>query len=804
MKVSLSWLKEYVPIHLSVSDLADALTMAGLEVEAVEDRYACLETVVVGRVVEVLPHPNADRLKLCRVEDGNGVARVVCGAPNVVTGMNAPLARVGTLLSNGTLLERSVIRGEVSEGMLCSEVELGLGPDGSGIMTLDGDFQPGVSLKAALQLSDFTFEIGLTPNRPDCLSMMGVAREIAAIQGVDVNPPVFSLPDTEGDIGAFTSVGIDAPEHCPRYAARLLDRITVAPSPHWLQDRLRSVGVRPINNLVDVTNFVMLESGQPLHAFDFDNLAGHRIVVRTAGEGEPFTTLDQKPRRLSEQMLMICDGEKPVAVGGVMGGLNSEIEASTTRVLIESACFDPISIRKTSKALGLNTDASHRFERGVDPDGTLFALDRAAGLMAELGQGRLVGGTIDEDSRTAETLVLHLSVAATNNLLGTELDRDDVAALLERIAFTVTAVGEDDLEVRVPSFRVDVSRPCDLMEEVARLSGYNQIPTTFPALPAQGTIPSPFMVRRNKVREILSGFGFSETINYSFISPDSCDRIGLAENDPRRCHVALINPISEEQAVMRTTLVPGMLETAQRNISRQQNHLRLFEIGKIFLPQTDAPLPIEKEMLVGLWTGPRVKSAWHTQETACDFFDIKGAVEGMALALGISGCSFTALPDDQCCYTRAGHTAQILYDGRMLGLVGEVDTPVVNAYSLKQPTFIFELDLEMLGQLLPGETQMSPIPRFPSTTRDITVIVDRDVESSRLLDVVIHFGEELVADLYLFDVFSGDPIPAGKKSVSFRVVYRSDQRTLEDDTVNEIHHHLTHRLITEFGAALPT
>ena len=391
MKVSLSWLKEYVPIHLPVSDLADALTMAGLEVEAVEDRYAYLETVAVGRVVEVMPHPNADRLKLCRVDGGNGVVPVVCGAPNVVAGMNAPLACVGTLLPNGTLLERSVIRGEVSEGMLCSELELGLGPDGSGIMALDADFQPGVSLKAALQLSDFTFEIGLTPNRPDCLSMMGVAREIAAIEGVDLNLPVFSLPDTEGDIGDFTSVSIDAPEHCPRYAARLLDHISVAPSPHWLQDRLRSVGVRPINNLVDVTNFVMLETGQPLHAFDFDNLAGHRIVVRTAVEGEPFTTLDQKGRRLSEQMLMICDGEKPVAVGGVMGGLNSEIEASTTRVLIESACFDPISIRKTSKALGLNTDASHRFERGVDPDGTLFALDRAAGLMAELGQGALGG-----------------------------------------------------------------------------------------------------------------------------------------------------------------------------------------------------------------------------------------------------------------------------------------------------------------------------------------------------------------------------------------------------------------------------
>ena len=320
MKVSLSWLKEYVPINMAVTDLADALTMVGLEVEAVEDRYAYLETVVVGRVVDVLPHPNADRLKLCRVDAGDGLVPVVCGAPNVATGMNVPLARVGTLLPNGTLLENTVIRGEASEGMLCSEIELGLGRDGSGLMILDEDFQPGVSLKAALELSDHALEIGLTPNRPDCLSMMGVAREIAAIQGIQMNPPAFSLPDAEGDINAFASVTIDAPDHCPRYAARLLDGITVAPSPHWLQDRLRSVGVRPINNLVDVTNFVMLETGQPLHAFDFDNLAGQRIVVRTAVAGEPFTTLDQKPRRLSDQMLMICDGEKPVAVGGGHGG----------------------------------------------------------------------------------------------------------------------------------------------------------------------------------------------------------------------------------------------------------------------------------------------------------------------------------------------------------------------------------------------------------------------------------------------------------------------------------------------------
>jgi phenylalanyl-tRNA synthetase beta chain len=472
-------------------------------------------------------------------------------------------------------------------------------------------------------------------------------------------------------------------------------------------------------------------------------------------------------------------------------------------VLIESACFDPISIRRTSKALGLNTDASHRFERGVDPDGTLFALNRAAGLMVELAQGRLVDGVIDEDFRNSRPPLLSLGVRETNDLLGTDLDRDRMAALLESIDFEVRADVSEALRVQVPSFRVDVTRPQDLMEEVARLSGYNQIPTTFPRLPAQGATPSPMMVRRNQVRDILCGFGFSEAINYSFISADSCDRIRLQGDDPRRHHISLLNPISEEQSVMRTTLVPGMLEAGQRNIARQQNNLRLFEIGKVFLPQSDAALPLEKEMLVGLWTGRRAKAAWHTREAPCDFFDIKGTVEGLALALGLAELSFSALPDAQCRFTHAGRTAQVSHDGRALGIVGEVDGEVVDTYGLKQPAFIFELDLAVIDRLAVDSKRMTPIPRFPSTARDITVIVDQTIESGCLLDAVAQFGEKLVEEIYLFDVFAGDPIPGGKKSVSFRVVYRSAERTLEDESVNAIHQHLTHRLIDEFGAALP-
>ena len=399
--------------------------------------------------------------------------------------------------------------------------------------------------------------------------------------------------------------------------------------------------------------------------------------------------------------------------------------------------------------------------------------------------------------------VLTLNVDATNNLLGTNLEGARMASLLESIEFEVQMEGSNDLVVTVPSFRVDVFRPQDLMEEVARLSGYNEIPTTFPALPSHGVVPSSMMVLRNQVRSILSGFGFSEAINYSFIGADACDRMQLDGDDPRRRHVPLLNPISEDLAVMRTSLIPGVLEAAQRNISRQQTELRLFEIGKVFFPQAGELLPKEKEMLVGCWIGAADKAAWHSQERTCDFFDIKGTVEGLSLVLGIENLSFKALPDDQCRIFRAGHAARISGGDQVVGHVGELNTAVVDAFRLKPPVFLFELDVEAVVRLLPGTKQMVPIARFPSTTRDITVIVDQGMEAGRLIEAVAAFEEALVEDVYLFDVFAGDPIPSGKKSVSFRVVYRSAERTLDDESINRLHQNLTHRLITEVGAALP-
>jgi phenylalanyl-tRNA synthetase beta chain len=804
MKVSLSWLRLYVDLTLDAAQLAHRLTMAGLEVEAVCDRYAYLENVLVGRVTAVAPHPQSDKLKLCRVQAGDRMYEVVCGAPNVAVDMLAPLALPGTELIDGTILTSSSIRGQRSEGMLCSEIELGLGLDGAGLMVLDSALTPGTPLNQALNLSDPVLEIGLTPNRSDCLSLLGIAREVAGLQGTALKRPDVRMPETRDRIDDHASVRIEAPDHCPRYAARLMSGITVAPSPFWLQDRLRSVGLRPINNLVDITNFVMLETGQPLHAFDFDHLAGHRIVVRTARPEESFTTLDGKERQLTAEMLMICDGEKPVAVGGVMGGLNSEIEDGTSRVLLESAYFDPISIRKTAKKLGLNTDASHRFERGVDPRGTLLALDRAAALMVELGQGILIDGIIDacHDLPTPESI--HLDVRAANRTLGTALDAGQMAGLLRSVEFRVDAAGDDGLQVTVPSFRVDVSRPQDLMEEIARLWGYDNIPVSFAAIPAGSKTAEKPWLQRRRICEKMAGMGFNEAINYSFIHKDSCDRIGFGADDRRRRLVEILNPLSEEQAVLRTSLIPGLLETMQRNLARQTRTIKIFEVGKAFISRGANRQPEEIEMLVGLWTGDRSPSGWFGKSTACDFYDLKGAVESLFMELHLPEARFTVLPKEECTFTRPGASARIILDGSQVGIIGQIDAKALDAYNLKQPAFVFELDFGRLVDNIPDAVVAQPLPKYPATARDATLIVDQRIEAQALIAEVKSMDQPLLENVHIFDVYQGKPVPENRKSISLRLTYRSAHETLEDEAVNQIHKEITGRLVDSFKADLPT
>ena len=807
MKASLSWLKDYVPIEMDPANLAEALTMVGLEVESLSERYNYLDTVFVGRIDEIVPHPNADKLHLCRVNTGHGQISVVCGAPNIQIGMLSPVALPGTEFPEGFVLEKSIIRGQPSEGMLCSEGELGLGDDRSGIMALEPSLSVGNKLNSALALSDTVFEIEITPNRPDCLSIIGIAREIAAIQKVRLVYPDSKLVDKGNQISERTSIKIEAPEHCPRYVARLLEDIKVKPSPYWLQDRLLSVGLRPINNIVDVTNFVLMESGQPLHAFDFDRLAENRIVVRTAGKGETFVTLDQKERVLDSEMLMICDGQKAVAIGGVMGGLNSEIEESTTRVLLESAYFNPVSIRRTSKQLGLSTDACYRFERGVDPEGQIVSANRAAKLMAELGGGRLISGLIDEYPNRQSVKSLKLSAKNTNRLLGTQLQSKEIANLLKSIEFKVEKKAakneKDTLKVTPPSFRVDISRPEDLMEEVARLSGYNNIPTTFPVMPATGRSAHKQIELRQQMRQLMDGFGFRETINYSFMHKQSADRLRLKPDDQRRKLVNILNPLTEDQAAMRTSLVPGLLQTVHYNFFQQTKNLKIFEIGKIFINEDPRQLPREPEILAGIWTGSRYEASWHDQATDCDFYDIKGVVEGLLNALHIDSIQFTQLPENECTYTRAGYSAQILSNNTLLGVLGEIHPVVLANYDLKQTLFLFELNFDHLVPLIKDIRQSKPIPKFPAIFRDITIIINKDIETQKVVAEAQNQREEFVESFSLLDVFEGKPIAEGKKSVSLRVTYRSSVKTLKDEDVTPIHQSIADRLVKAFKASLP-
>ncbi|MFO8084469.1 MAG: phenylalanine--tRNA ligase subunit beta [Desulfobacterales bacterium] len=803
MIVSLSWLKDYVATELDIASLADALTMVGLEVEAVWDRYSYLNSIVVGKITHVSPHPNAEKLTVCTVDIGDLSQDVVCGAPNAAKDLMVPLALPGAVFPNGTTIEKCLIRGVESSGMLCSEHELALGAGKDTLMELSQTLKPGISLAEALALCDYVMEIGLTPNRSDCLSILGIAREIAAIEKIELKYPPFLLNDSSGDISRLTSVTIETPEHCPRYCARLVENVTIGSSPFWLQDRLTSVGLRPLNAIVDITNFVMMETGQPLHAFNFDHLSQNRIVVRTATAGEVFTTLDGKNRILSSEMLMICDGEKPVAIGGVMGGENSEIQDDTTRVLIESAYFDPVSIRKTSKSLGLNTDASHRFERGVDPDGTIKALNRAASLMADISGGRIVPGLIDENPIEYQKKSIELKTSEANKVLGISLETHQIRKLLESIGFGIESMNSQKLQTVVPSFRVDVERPQDLMEEVARLYGYDRIPTTFPLIPAQRREPSVGWLFRGRVKDLMRGLGFNEVVNYSFVDDKSCDLLRLDEQDERRKLLKIINPLSEDMAVMRTSLVPGLLRTMHLNLAQQAKNLRIFEIGNIFISRGQDELPDEKEFLAALWTGSRHDHCVHIKDAECDFYDVKGAVEALLRSLEIQGAVFTEMPPSECPYTQKGQSAKIIIQGKNVGLVGQLHPQVLAAFDLKQKAFIFELNQSILSYLTPQTKKFQPIPKFPPTSRDITIIVEKQIESRQVVEMAGEIDNALVESVFLYDVYEGAPIPKGHKSITLRIVYRSAEKTLEDADVTPVTEKIAKYLLDKLHATLP-
>jgi phenylalanyl-tRNA synthetase beta chain len=799
MRVGYNWLKDYVDFDLSPSELADLLTMSGLEVEELVDRYDYLSNVVTARVAEVWDHPQSDHLKVCKVEDGGASFQVICGAPNVKAGMITAFARVGTELPGGQTVGEVEIRGEKSSGMLCSEAELVTGPDASGIIAFDDSTAPGQGVKQVLGLSDHTLEIGVTPNRPDCLCIMGVAREVAGLTGKKLKYP--EMPITEGStpITDLTSVEILAPEHCPRYVARVIKGVSIGPSPFWMVDRLAAVGIRAISNIVDITNYVLMEVGQPLHAFDLNELEEHRIVVKLADEGDRFTTLDGTERIMGPEMLMICDGKKAVGLAGIMGGLNSEITDKTTDVLLESAHFNAVSSRRTSKTLGLSTEASYRFERGVDPVNCLNAANRAISLMAELAGGTVAAGVIDVNPIKHKTVTLPFNPGKCNAFLGTSFSDQDIVSKLSGIELGVTS-DKEPWEVTVPGFRVDLEREIDLYEEVARLAGFDKVPTTMPAVRAKAIPLDPTWYLRNRIRDVLEGLGLSEAINYSFISMDFCDRLELSESDPLRNTVPILNPLTEDQALMRTSLVPGLLDSLRRNQSHNEWDVALYEIGMIFLGRKDAELPEERLTAAGLISGNRDDLNWHNKPRPVDFYDLKGVVEELLESVGVSNVQFST--DSLPAYYDGNAAARVSSGEKTLGHLGRIKPTVGKAFGVRDETFSFELDLVNLAEVREATPQFQSLSRFPAVERDLALVLDTSVPAGSVADYINSLGQEYLTGVRLFDKYEGDQVGDGRKSLAFRLQYRSQDRTLTDDEVNAYHQTVTDKVLNEFKAGL--
>jgi len=791
MKVSYKWLKELVDFDATPDELADVLTLAGVEVETIDHFARVPDTVVAGKVKKIEKHPQSGKLSVCQVNVGKKTLQIVCGAQNVTAGSTVPVALIGTRLPSQVQIEKARIKGVESSGMICSEAELGIGDESEGIMLLEEGAKPGMPLWSALDLEDYVLNLDLTPNRPDCLSMIGVAREVRALLGGKIRKPRISLRESRELAKNKIQIEIADPDACPRYAARVITKVRVSKSPFWLRRRLESVGLRSINNVVDATNLVMMEQGQPLHAFDYDLFSQPKVLVRRAKSDEKFVTLDQVERKLSKEVLLITDGKKPVAVGGIMGGLESEVTEKSENVLLESAYFDPAVIRRGRIHLGLNTDASHRFERGVDPHNVVNAADRAAQLIAELAQGEVLKGVIDCYPRKIPELRIKLRKKRVNQILDTRLTQSQIKRILKNLGMKVKQ--NKDLKVEVPAFRPDITREIDLIEEVARIYGYDRIDTS----PRAGG-PLVTSVGReerilNHIKEILVGQGFFEVVTNNLVDPRRASKI-----DPESDFLGLRNPLSEELSVLRSSLVYSILKVIEWNKKRKESQIRIFELGGVFQPQ-DKGLPREKFKLCLALSGIREPVTWNGTEAEVDFYDLKGVVESLFEELFLPG--FHLVPEAAPVFLKGSGFAVRAKDSN-LGFLGEISPEILGDFDLRDKIYLSELDLGQIIGMIPGERLFTPLPKFPPVERDVAIVVDEDILLQDIEQRIKQTGKDLIEKLVLFDLYRGKQIPPGKKSLAYSIRYRRKERTLTDEEVEEVHQRIVSQLETCFGAKL--
>ncbi len=796
MKVPLSWLKEYVPLEAPVADIVEKLTFSGIEVEGVETVGEGLDQVVAARVLAVEKHPNADRLQICRVFDGSGELQVVCGAPNVAEGQVAALAPVGCVLPGGLKIKKAKVRGTVSEGMLCAEDELGLSEDHAGILGLPEDMPPGEPLSTLYGDVDTVLELEITWNRPDCLSVVGVARELAALYGLPLQQPGGEPSQPEGAVADAITVDVRDPEGCCRYTAGLLRGVSVGPSPLWMQRRLQLSGVRPINAIVDVTNYVMLELGQPLHAFDYDLVRGQRIEVRRATPGEVLTTLDGEQRKLDEGILVIADGEGPVAVAGVMGGIGSEIGPATSNVLIESACFDPRLIRSASVRLGLRSESSHRFERGVDAVASAAAGKRAAMLMQQMVGGVPAAGLVDVAAMPAQPRIIPLRGARVQQILGVTVPEARMQQIFTSLGFSWQDGGDATYAITVPSFRPDITREADLLEEIARMYGLEHIPEAVPAarvVPTSDDAPARAMAR---CHEVLAGFGVSEAMHYSFLPAALLDAFTPSDREQR---VVLPNPVSEDQGVLRISLIPQLVESLARNHARQIDAAALYEIGTVFFRDTAGQPSEEKRVGIGLMGSlplPGIQERGH-REPADVYFMLKGILEQVVGALHGRELSFRPEFHPYC---EQGMAAAVLLAGHPIGYIGLLRKELCKRRRLTEPVAVAECRFAPLSANCFAPRSFVPIPSYPAVSRDVAAVVSEDVTHEQLMRIIARHAPAELTDISLFDIFRGGDIVKGKKSVGYSLTYRSATQTLTDEETNALHEKVRNALQEEVGA----
>lgn len=802
MLVSYKWLQDYIDLAgVSADELAEKITKSGIEVEGVEKLNEGMSGVVVGHVIECKKHPNAEKLNKTLVDLGDGEpVQIICGAPNVGKGQKVAVATVGAVLPGNFKIKKAKLRGEESNGMICSLAELGieakLAPKeyAEGIYNFPQDTEIGQDALAVLNRDDEILELGLTPNRADAMSMLGVAYEVGAILGKEITLPT-PQPETSSEQASdYINVTVDAKEDNPLYVAKVIKNVKVGPSPVWLQTRLMAAGIRPHNNVVDITNFILLEYGQPLHAFDYDKLGSKEILVRRAKSGEVIETLDDTKRTLTAEHLVITNGTEPVALAGVMGGANSEVGSDTTTVLLESAYFTGGVIRKASKDHGLRSEASSRYEKGVDPQRVRPAAERAAELMIQLAGGEVLGGIVEADALEIKPLVVSTTLEKINKVLGTDLEMKQVEDIFNRLKFE-TAVDNDTISVTVPTRRGDITIEEDLIEEVGRLFGYDNLRTTLPIGSSTPGHLSEYQKKRRVVRRFMEGAGLYQAVTYSLTSEEKALQYALDEREP----VKLAMPMSEDRSILRLSIVPQLLEVLKYNIARQNDSVAVYETGAVFLKNSNDELPEEREHLAAAITGLWESHPWQGEKKPVDFFVLKGIVEGLAAKLGLE--SQIGFQKAELAGMHPGRTAEIILNGTVIGFIGQVHPTMQKTMDLKE-TYVFELSLKALLQAETAPLQYTAIPRFPSITRDIALVVEKATFAGDLKKVITEAGGALLKEVQVFDLYEGEKMEPGKKSIAFSLKYFDPEKTLTDEDIAKAHNKVLKALEEQTGAVL--